>query len=98
VLAGVGVVAGFLLSAPSATPTPLEFEVLPGWGGRQVAQELQEEGLIRSSTAFTTYLRVRDLDHSIGEGLYDLNPAMSAPEVAATLVAGGRPRVVSIVV
>ncbi len=98
VLAGVGVVAGFLLSAPSATPTPVEFEVLPGWGGRQVAQELQEEGLIRSSTAFTTYLRVRDLDHSIGEGLYDLNPAMSAPEVAATLVAGGRPRVVSIVV
>ena len=98
VLVGVGVVAGFLLSAPSATPTPVEFEVLPGWGGRQVAQELHEEGLIRSSTAFTTYLRVRDLDHSIGEGLYDLNPAMSAPEVAATLVAGGRPRVVSIVV
>lgn len=98
VLAAAGVVAGFLLSAPSATPTEVEFEVMPGWAGRQVAEELYESGLIRSPIAFTTYLRVRDLDHSIGEGLYDLDRAMSASEVAATLVAGGRPRLVRIVV
>lgn len=97
-VAAAGVLAGFLLSAPSATPTAVEFEVLPGWGGRQVAVSLHDDGLIRSELAFTSYLRLRDLDHSIGEGLYDLTRAMSAPQIAAALAAGGRPRVVDIVV
>lgn len=97
-VATVAVVAGFLLSPPSATPTTVEFEVLPGWGGRQVAAALRDDGLIRSPLAFTLYLRLKDLDHSIGEGLYDLHPAMSVAQIAATLVAGGRPRVVDIVV
>lgn len=92
------VVAGFLLSPPSATPAEVEFEVLPGWGGSQVAASLHDEGLIRSPLAFTSYLRFKDLDHSIGEGLYDLNPTMSVAEIAAELAAGGRPRLVSIVV
>lgn len=97
-LAAVVAVAAYLLSPPSATPTTVQFEVLPGWAGSQVATALREEGLIRSKPAFTTYLRLRDLDHSIGEGLYELDPAMSAAEIAATLVGGGRPRVVRIVV
>ncbi|HET8985848.1 MAG TPA: endolytic transglycosylase MltG, partial [Trueperaceae bacterium] len=47
---------------------------------------------------FGAYLRFRDLDHSIGEGLYDLTPAMSSADIAARLVEGGRPRVVNIVI
>ncbi|HZJ10034.1 MAG TPA: endolytic transglycosylase MltG [Trueperaceae bacterium] len=97
-VAAGAVVAGFLLSPPSATPTEVEFEVMPGWGGRQVAAALREEGLIRSPFAFTLYLRLKDLDHSIGAGLYDLHPAMSVASIAATLVEGGRPRLVDIVV
>lgn len=94
-----GVLAvAYLLSPPSATPTVVEFEVLPGWAGSRVAAELAEAGLVRSSTAFAAYLRFKDLDHSIGEGLYDLSPAMSSAAVAARLVEGGRPRVVSITV
>lgn len=88
----------YLLSAPSATPTEVEFEVLPGWGGSRVAAELADAGLVRSARVFAAYLRFKDLDHSIGEGLYDLTPAMSSAAVAARLVEGGRPRVVSIVV
>ncbi len=96
-LGGAAVVGAFLLSPPSATPASVEFEVLPGWGGKRVAAELAEAGLVRSAPAFEYYLRFRDLDHSIGEGLYDLDPTMSAREVAASLVAGGRPRVTRIV-
>jgi UPF0755 protein len=92
------VVVAYLLSPPSATPTVVEFEVLPGWGGSKVAAELADAGLVRSAPLFGAYLRVRDLDHSIGEGLYDLTPAMSAADIAERLVAGGRPRVVSIAV
>lgn len=90
--------ARFVLSAPSATPAAVEFEVLPGWGGARVADELEELGLVRSARAFSAYLRLRDLDHSIGEGLYDLSPTLSAAEVAERLNAGGRPRTVRIVI
>jgi len=86
------------LSPPSATPTVVEFEVLPGWGGSRVAAELAAAGLVRSAPVFGAYLRFRDLDHSIGEGLYDLSPAMSSANIAARLVEGGRPRVVNIAV
>ncbi len=96
--AGAWVGVRYLLSAPSATPAAVEFEIEPGWGGSRVAAELQEHGLVRSARAFTTYLRLRDLDHSIGAGLYDLSPTMSVAELADRLVAGGRPRTVRIVI
>lgn len=88
----------FLLSAPSATPRAVEFEVLPGWGGARVAEELAERGLVRSALAFRYYLRFTEIDRRVGEGLYDLSPAMSGAEVAEALAEGGRPRTVSIVV
>lgn len=88
----------FMLSAPSATPTVTEFEVLPGWGGTRVAQELADKGLVRSALAFRAYLQLTQQDRGLGEGLYDLSPSMSSAEVAAALAAGGRPRTVSIVI
>ena len=74
------------------------FEVEPGWGASRVAQELAGEGLIKQPQVFSLWLRYRGLDRSIGEGLYSLSPAMSAPEVARVLEAGGRPRVVGVVI
>lgn len=88
----------FVLSPPSATPTVVEFEVLPGWGGARVAAALAEAGLVRSALAFELLLRFTHLDRKLGEGLYDLSPAMTSREVAAALAAGGRPRTVRIVV
>lgn len=78
--------------------TPVEFEVEPGWGAQRVAQELAEEGLIRQPRVFSLWLRYQGLDRSIGEGLFDLSPAMSAPEIAERLAAGGRPRVVRVTI
>lgn len=95
---GAFVTVQFLLSAPSATPRVTEFEVLPGWGGARVASELEAAGLVRSALAFRYYLRFTEADRSVGEGLYDLSPSMSAAQVAEALAAGGRPRTVSIVV
>ncbi|CAN5807716.1 endolytic transglycosylase MltG [soil metagenome] len=84
---------------PVATAsTPTEFEVLPGWGGKRVAQALADAGLVRDARVFGLYLRYRDLDRAIGEGLYDLDPALSAAEVADKLSEGGRPRTVFVVI
>jgi len=97
VAAGLSAVR-FVLSPVSATHAPVEFEVLPGWGGARVAEALQEAGLVRSGLAFELLLRAKGLDRKVGEGLYDLSPDMSSRRLAAALAAGGRPRTVRIVV
>ena len=80
------------LGPVSETSTPTEFEILPGWGGKRVAAELERAGLINDALTFSYFLRFEGLDRSIGEGLYDLDPAMDAAGIAQTLVEGGRPR------
>lgn len=75
-----------------------EFEVLPGWGGRRVAQELERSGLIRNARVFAYYLQFQNLDTQIGEGLYDLDPSMSSANIALALAKGGRPRTVRMVI
>ena len=96
-------VAGFFtvrrqLSPVSSTSAPTEFEVLPGWGAKRVAQALADARLVRDARVFGLYLRYRRLDRAIGEGLYSLDPAMSATETADELAAGGRPRTVFVVI
>ena len=89
----------WLLSPLDANDTSLrELEVMPGWGASQVAATLEAEGLIREARLFALYLRTVGLDTAIGEGLYDLSPAMSTPELAASLAAGGRPRIVRVTI
>ncbi len=75
---------------------PVAFEVLPGWGARTVAEQLEEEGLIRHAGAFLLLLRWQGSDRAIGEGLYELAPAMDARTVVARLEAGGRPRTIRV--
>jgi len=86
------------LTPPSATPTAITFDVKPGWGGKEVATALADQGLVRNARIFELYLRARGLDRSIGDGLYDLSPSMSASQVAAALKKGGRPRTVEVVI
>lgn len=86
------------LAPVQSQPVAVEFEVLPGWGARRVAAELERAGLVRDDRVFSLYLRWQELDRSIGEGLYDLDPSLSAAELAERLAAGGRPRTVRVVV
>ncbi len=86
------------LSPISESAQIVAFEVLPGWGANRVALELEEAGLIRNARIFSLYLRFNELDTQIGEGLYDLDSAMSAAELAQALAQGGRPRTVRMVI
>lgn len=89
----------WLLGPPDAgAGNPVVFDVRPGWGAARVARELEEAGLIRDAAAFSIYLRLAGLDRSVGEGLYDLGPHLSALEVAERLSRGGRPRVATVVI
>ncbi|MCA9837401.1 MAG: endolytic transglycosylase MltG [Trueperaceae bacterium] len=86
------------LSPVSTVRQAGQFEVLPGWGGKRVATELERSGLIRNARIFSYYLRFNNLDTQIGEGLYDLDPSMSSAEIAANLAKGGRPRTVRMII
>ena len=94
----IALVVAFELTAVTATPKPIVFEVEPGWGAKRVATSLKEQGIIRSAPVFTLYLRWRGIERSIGEGFYDLSPSMDAAEVASALEKGGRPRTVKVVI
>lgn len=87
--------------APAGQGVPgqaLELEVLPGWGANEVGSALEAAGLVRNARVFSLYLRAEGLDREIGEGLYTLNPALSTPEIAERLAAGGRPRALTVVI
>lgn len=86
------------LAPVSPVSAPREFEVLPGWGAARIAQALEREGLVRDARVFGYYLRYRGLERSLGEGLYQLDPSMSAEEIAAALERGGRPRAAFVVI
>jgi UPF0755 protein len=86
------------LTALSGISVPKEFEIQPGWGASRVASELEASGIIRNGRIFSLYLRQQKLDRSIGEGLYDLNPNMSAATVASVLSQGGRPRIAKVII
>ena len=58
-----------------------------------MANELAEAGLVRNARFFSLWLRYEGTDTQIGEGLYDLSPAMSAHEIALALEEGGRPEI-----
>ena len=75
-----------------------EFEILPGWGASRVASELERADLVRDARFFSLWLRYEGADTQIGEGLYDLSPAMSAHDIAEALEAGGRPRVTNVTI
>lgn len=74
------------------------FEIKPGWGAARISEELAEQGLVRNPKVFTVYLRLKGIDREIGEGLYNLSPAMSALQIARRLEQGGRPLTVTVVI
>ncbi len=102
-LAVLGLLAagpGYVLwswGAPSDDTTLVEFEIFRGTGVGQVARDLHAEGLVRDPRTFLVLLRLEGLDRRVGEGLYDMHPAMGAREVASVLRRGGRPRTVRLV-
>lgn len=80
--------AAALLAPVSADTTVRVFEVPSGATSARVAAGLQSAGLVRNASVFRFYLRLRGLDGRIQVGQYELNPSMTAAEVAERLTTG----------
>jgi UPF0755 protein len=78
-----------LFSAASDSTTPVSLEIRPGETTAQIADDLQNKGLIRNAFAFRVWARVRGLDQQLQAGLYkQLSPNMSIMEITDQLLNG----------
>jgi UPF0755 protein len=74
----LGTTAALYVPQPSSkVNTTVQFIVTAGESTQTVAQDLQNDGLIRSALAFRLYLRFKHLDQGIQAGVYLLNPTMT---------------------
>lgn len=64
------------------------FTIRPDVGVRTVAQELQQDGLIKNPTLFYLYVKKAGLDKKIQAGDFRLSPSMSSKQIAKALTKG----------
>jgi UPF0755 protein len=76
--------------APLGTDTNehIKVKIESGSTPAQIADLLEEEGVIRSSTAFGFYTRFSQTQNRLQAGSYRLSPADSTPEIVGHLVSG----------
>lgn len=89
--------AGDLEAPASDDPTPLAFVVEPGETAVQIAQRLQDEGLIRNADLFRLLLRVRGADTRLEAGQFTLRRNMTMDEIIVALQ-HGRPATVRVTI
>lgn len=76
------------LGAVSSSQQVVYFPVAPGSSLQEIADDLKRAHLIRSSTAFQTYVRGRQLYSKMQAGTYALTPSMSTPTIVSKIVNG----------
>lgn len=77
-----------LSSVDSADTNKKLVSVVSGSTPDKIATMLEEEGLIRSSTAFLWYARFQGVQNSLQAGAYRLSPSESTPEIIKHLTSG----------
>jgi UPF0755 protein len=74
------------LYAPAGrTTTPTSFTIQPGETAVTIAANLAQAGLLEDQTLFLNYARFYGLDSQLAAGDFTLPPALTVPELAATL-------------
>jgi UPF0755 protein len=73
----------------SEDPTPVTFVVEPGQTAAEVADKLQESGLVTDGEVFRRFMTYHGLDVSLEAGTYSLRGNMTMHEIAEALQHGG---------
>ncbi|GGH48104.1 aminodeoxychorismate lyase [Paenibacillus silvae] len=83
--------AGFIWSMMrpvEASSQPVVFEIKSGSGTSRIADQLQQEGLIRNSLVFKGYLKWNKLGGKFMAGKYSMNPGVTYDEIIHKLNSG----------
>lgn len=65
--------------------TPVNFSIEKGQTAKTIGENLEEQGIIRSSRSFYIYVRRNEPDTPFLSGLFSLNKGMTVPEIIETL-------------
>lgn len=76
------------LSPVSSSDEAKEFTIADGTSAQEIAQALEDTGLIRASWAFEIYVRKEGAREFLKAGTYTLRPNLSVPEVVSILTQG----------
>ena len=76
------------LKPVSTSAETVFFTVSPGSGVHQIATDLRQAGLIRSISAFETYVTTNDYRDKLQAGTYRLSSSMSVQKIVAKMVEG----------
>jgi UPF0755 protein len=68
-----------------ANPNSKPFQINEGSSVTSIAQDLENEGLIRSAQLFRKYLIYKGMDSTIKAGWFDLSPSLTSIEIAELL-------------
>lgn len=80
-------VYNYNISAVSSSEETKEVTIAPGSSSSQIAEQLEQEGLIRSKTFFLIYLKIFQVN-DLKAGVYTLSPSMNVETIVDTLTAG----------
>lgn len=86
------------LKPVSSDNTKEVFVLKQGMSAAQIAQELQNMKLIKSSAVFRQLCRVNKADAKLMAGMYYLSPAMGAQEILDKLLKGPEPDAVKVTI
>lgn len=78
----------FMSAGPGRAEEEIVFEVPGGKSFHQIADQLQEKGVILSSFKMRVVARMTGLDAKVKRGEYKLNRAMTPQEVLSVLISG----------
>lgn len=88
VLFGWIFVHSVLLPVIPGDTTVKSFEVTRGETSAEIAAQLQQEGLVKSSLAFRLYIKLHNLGSRIQSGVYQVSPGQSVAQIAVGLTHG----------
>ena len=80
-------VYNYNISAVSSSEETKEVTIAPGSSSSQIAEQLEQEGLIRSKTFFLIYLKIFQVN-DLKAGVYTLSPSMNVETIVDTLTTG----------
>ena len=80
-------VYNYNISAVSSSEETKEVTIASGSSSSQIAEQLEQEGLIRSKTFFLIYLKIFQVN-DLKAGVYTLSPSMNVETIVYTLTTG----------
>src|SRR5690606_35490332 len=87
-LAAVVAYGYYLYQPMPSSEEPKLVEISSGSGSMQIAEQLQEQGIIRNSWMFIGYLRLNEQGNRFMSGSYEMYPGMTYDELSSKLDQG----------